>query len=77
MHNHAAVLVLFNSPQIQVAAEIAAPLATTRKITMISSGKGDVGASKLTGEVLDVVAKLPEVVEKLTGVNMSKALKVR
>ena len=61
----------------KVAAEIAAPITSTKKITMVTSGKGDVGAAKLTGEVLDVVAKLPDVVEKLTGVNISKAMKVR
>ena len=61
----------------KVAAEIAAPISNTKKITMVTSGKGDVGAAKLTGEVLDVVGKLPEVVENLTGVNISKAMKVR
>ena len=61
----------------KVAAEIAAPITSAKKITMVTSGKGDVGAAKLTGEVLDVVAKLPDVVEKLTGVNISKAMKVR
>jgi hypothetical protein len=40
-------------------AEIAAPLAQTKKITMVSSGKGDVGVEKLTGEVLDIMEKLP------------------
>jgi flotillin len=39
---------------------------------MISSGKGDVGAAKLTGEVLEVMERLPSVVEGMTGVNISK-----
>ena len=56
----------------QVAAEIAAPLSQTKKITMISSGKGDVGAAKLTTEVLDIMEKLPKVVEDLTGVDVTK-----
>ena len=33
---------------LQVAAEVAAPLSQAKKITMASSGKGDVGVSKLT-----------------------------
>ncbi|KAJ3609026.1 hypothetical protein NHX12_023553 [Muraenolepis orangiensis] len=33
-----------------IAEEIAKPLAATQKVTMISSGGGDVGAAKLTGE---------------------------
>jgi len=57
---------------LQVAAEIAAPLAQTKAIKMVSIGKGDVGASKLTGEVLDVVERLPKTVEGLTGVDITK-----
>ncbi len=39
---------------------------------MVSTGKGDVGAAKLTGEVLDVVEKMPLLVQNLTGVDVSK-----
>jgi hypothetical protein len=39
---------------------------------MVSSGKGDVGVSKLTGEVFDIMEKMPTVVEKLTGINIQK-----
>ena len=39
---------------------------------MVSSGKGEIGAAKLTGEVLQVVEKLPTVIEGLTGVNILK-----
>merc|ERR1711868_40915 len=61
----------------KIAAEIAAPLTEAKKITMVSTGGGDIGAAKLTGEVLDVVARLPEVVEAMTGVKMADALKQR
>jgi flotillin len=56
----------------QVAAEVAAPLSQTKKITMVSSGQGDIGAAKLTGEVLSIVSKVPEVVKNLTGVDIIK-----
>ncbi|KAL4218798.1 Flotillin-like protein 1 [Mactra antiquata] len=59
----------------KVAAEISAPLSQTKKVTMVSSGKGDVGVSKLTGEVLDIMEKMPGVVEKLTGINIQKNIK--
>lgn len=58
----------------KVAAEIAAPLAQTKAVKMVSIGKGDVGAAKLTGEVLDVMERLPKTIEGLTGVNMTKAM---
>lgn len=59
----------------KVAAEIAAPLSQAKKITMVSVGKGDVGAAKLTGEILEVMERMPSVVEGITGVNISKAMK--
>lgn len=57
-----------------MAAEVAAPLAQTKKITMISSGDGEMGASKLTGEVLDIMAKVPNLVKSLTGIDMAKVI---
>lgn len=59
----------------KVAAEISAPLTNTKKVTMVSSGKGDLGASKLTGEVITIMEKLPHVVENLTGINIHKNIR--
>ncbi|KAL5286750.1 FLOT1 family protein [Megaselia abdita] len=58
----------------KVAAEVAAPLSQAKKITMVSSGTGEVGASKLTGEVLDIVNKVPELVKNITGVDIARSL---
>ncbi|XP_067662496.1 flotillin-1-like isoform X2 [Haliotis asinina] len=60
----------------KLAAEVSAPLTNTRKVTMVSSGKGEVGALKLTNEVMGIMEKLPKVVENLTGVNISRAMKI-
>lgn len=59
-----------------MAAEIAAPLTHTKKLTMVSVGKGEIGAAKVTSEILQVMEKLPQVVNGLTGVNVSKVLKL-
>ncbi|XP_031620482.1 flotillin-1 isoform X1 [Contarinia nasturtii] len=56
----------------KVAAEVAAPLSQAKKITMVSSGSGEVGAAKLTGEVLQIVNKVPELVKSITGVDISR-----
>lgn len=56
----------------QMTAEVAAPLSQTKKITMVSSGAGEVGAAKITGEVLDIVTKVPEMVKNVTGVDIMK-----
>jgi len=55
-----------------MAAEVAAPIAQARKITMISSGDGEVGAAKLTGEILDIMGKVPNLVKSLTGIDMAQ-----
>ncbi|XP_055373988.1 flotillin-1 isoform X2 [Condylostylus longicornis] len=58
----------------KVAAEIAAPLSQAKKITMVSTGSGEVGAAKLTGEVLDIVNKVPELVKNITGVDIARSV---
>lgn len=60
----------------KLAAEIAAPLTQCNRVVMVSDGKSDIGASKLTGEVLDIITKVPHVVTKLTGVNITNSLKL-
>ena len=56
----------------QVAAEVSAPISQTKKITMVNSGDGPIGASRVTGEILEIMGSLPDTVEKLTGVSISK-----
>lgn len=58
----------------KVAAEVAAPLSQAKKITMVSTGTGEVGAAKLTGEVLQIVNKVPELVKSITGVDISRSV---
>ncbi|XP_021695725.1 flotillin-1 isoform X1 [Aedes aegypti] len=58
----------------KVAAEVAAPLSQAKKITMVSSGTGEVGAAKLTGEVLQIVNKIPDLVKSITGVDISRSV---
>lgn len=60
----------------KIAAEVAAPLQNVNKVTLVSGPNGEVGAAKLTGEVLEIVRKLPKVIEEITGVDMSKAMKI-
>uniref|UniRef100_A0A673LQW8 Flotillin n=1 Tax=Sinocyclocheilus rhinocerous TaxID=307959 RepID=A0A673LQW8_9TELE len=50
-----------------MAEEISKPLCAAQKVTMVSSGGSEVGAAKLTGEVLEIMTRLPSAVEKLTG----------
>jgi flotillin len=60
-----------------LAAAIAQPLSKTDKIVVISSGGGDGGAgtSKITRDVADSMAQIPEVIEALTGISLIDLLK--
>merc|ERR1712212_333131 len=57
-----------------VAAEVSAPLAQTDKITMVSTGDGPVGASKLTEEMLSIMGSLPTMVKDMTGVDIKQKI---
>eukprot|EP00092_Neocalanus_flemingeri_P054461 GFUD01064134.1.p1 GENE.GFUD01064134.1~~GFUD01064134.1.p1 ORF type:complete len:430 (+),score=172.89 GFUD01064134.1:233-1522(+) len=55
----------------KVAAEVAGPLSETNKITMVATGDGPIGASRVTNEVLDIMGSLPDTVKKMTGVDIT------
>ena len=52
-----------------MAAEVAAPLSQTNKITMVGFSDGDesLGPAKMTNEVLNIMEKIPESVTTMTG----------
>jgi len=55
----------------KVAAEVAGPISETNKITMVATGDGPIGASRVTNEVLDIMGSLPDTVKKMTGVDIT------
>jgi len=59
----------------KLAAECAAPLNGVSKIRVVAGGNGDIGAAKLTSEVVDIMGKLPALIEANTGVNIINRLK--
>ncbi|KAL1516671.1 hypothetical protein ABEB36_000553 [Hypothenemus hampei] len=74
-YKEAAMIDMFLDVLPKMAAEIAAPLSQAKKITMVCSGNGEVGAAKLTGEVLEIVNRVPALIETMTGVNITKSVK--
>ena len=58
----------------QVAAEIAAPLSQAKKIKMVTDGSSEIGAAKLTNEVLMIMASVPNSVKNMTGVDITQQL---
>ena len=38
---------------------------------MVSTGDAEIGAGRLTGEVLDIMGRVPDMVNKMTGVDIT------
>jgi len=74
-YNEAAVIEMIVRVLPDVAGKISEPLSKTEKIVIINSGNGPGGgASKITGDVTQIIAQLPPVLESLTGVKFEKLL---
>src|SRR6266446_5658320 len=74
-YNEAAVIEMIIRILPEVAGKISEPLSKMEKMVIINSGNGvGGGASKLTGDVTQIVAQLPPVLESLTGVKFEKLL---
>ncbi len=75
-YNEAAVVEMIIRILPELAGKISEPLSKTEKIVIINSGNGvnGGGASKLTGDVAQIVSQLPPVIESLTGVKLEKLI---
>jgi flotillin len=74
-YNEAAVIEMIVRILPEIAGKISEPLSKTEKMVIINSGNGPGGgASKLTGDITQIIAQLPPVLESLTGVKFEKLL---
>ena len=74
-YNEAAVIEMIVRVLPEVAGKVSEPLAKTEKIVIINSGSGPGGgASKVTGDVTQIIGQLPPVIESLTGIKFEKLL---
>ncbi len=71
MYNDAAVTQMIIEKLPEIATAVAQPLAKTEKIVMI----GDSGASKITKDITNVMAQLPETVKSLTGIDLTQIIR--
>jgi len=69
-YNEAAVTQMFIDILPRLAGAIAEPLAKTDKIVIIGGDGHSAGASRITGDVAQIIAQLPTVIESLTGVKL-------
>src|SRR5215471_17805427 len=74
-YNEAAVVEMIIRILPEVAGKVSEPLAKTERMVIIKSGNGvGGGASKITGDITQIVAQLPPVIESLTGIKFEKLL---
>jgi flotillin len=74
-YNEAAVIEMLVRVLPEIAGRISEPLSKTERMVIINSGNGPGGgASKITGDVTQIIAQLPPVLESLTGVKLEKLL---
>jgi len=74
-YGEAAVTQLIVEQLPNIAREIAAPISNIEKIVAIDGGSNSGGgANKITGYVTDLMSQLPEVVESLTGQNITSLI---
>src|SRR5258706_70064 len=74
-YNQAAVVEMIVRILPEVAGKISEPLSRTEKMVIINSGNGPGGgASKLTGDVTQIISQLPPIIESLTGVKFEKLM---
>jgi flotillin len=70
-YNQAAILELYLNKLPEVAKAISEPLSKVDKIVLVGGDKGT-GATKITSQVAEILAQMPDVVESLTGVDLKK-----
>ena len=74
-YNEAAVIEMIVRILPDVAGRISEPLSKMDKMVIINSGNGPGGgASKLTGDVTQIISQLPPVIESLTGIKFERLL---
>jgi len=73
-YNQAAILENYLNILPEVAKSVAEPLSKIDKIVIVGGDK-NLGTTKLTSQVAEILAQMPDVVESLTGVDLKKYLK--
>ena len=74
-YNEAAVIEMIMRVMPEIAGKISEPLSKMEKMVIINSGNGPGGgASKLTGDMTQIISQLPPVIESLTGIKFEKLL---
>lgn len=58
----------------QMTASVAAPLSNIKNVTMVSTGGDNIGASRLTAEIPNILAQVPSLIKGLTGIDLAQEI---
>merc|ERR1712165_335075 len=73
-YGKAAVVDMMLQTLPKVAAEVASPLTRVNKVTMVADANGEIGASRMTDEILSIMTRVPEVINNMTGVDIKSTM---
>jgi len=73
-YNQAAILEMYLKTLPDLARAVSEPLSKVEKIVVIGGGEKSLGTTKITAQVAEVLAQMPDVVKSLTGVDLRKFL---
>ncbi|MGB7294166.1 MAG: SPFH domain-containing protein [Candidatus Aminicenantales bacterium] len=73
-YNQAAVLEMYLKTLPDLARAVSEPLSKVDKIVIVGGGDKSLGTTKITAQVAEVLAQMPDVVKSLTGVDIKKYL---
>jgi len=75
-YNEAAIAQMFIDKLPDIVGALTAPLAKVDRIVLVSTGGGDgTGLTKLTGDMTQIIAQVPPVLEALTGMKFDELVK--
>jgi flotillin len=73
-YSEAAVLQILAPILPEIAKAVSEPLSRIDRITMVNTGGSEVGISRVTEDVVKVIAQVPPVIESLTGLKLEHLL---
>ena len=73
-YNQAAILEMYLRTLPELARAVSEPLSKVDKIVVVGGGDKSLGTTKITAQVAEVLAQMPEVVKSLTGLDLKKYL---
>ncbi len=75
-YNEAAIAQMFIDKLPEIVAALTAPLSKVERIVLVNTGGGDgTGLTKLTGDMTQIIAQVPPVLEALTGLKFDELVK--